>query len=229
MAYVKRHPNLVLAVALLGLLALFPLTRDPLDNFTDDCIIALAYVVMALGLNIVVGFAGLLDLGYVAFYAIGAYTVGWFASDFYTVLSEKGVHLGVSEFASSLPGFHFNWLLLALIAAAIAAIAGIIIGLPTLRLRGDYIAIVTLAFGEIIGRFAANGEDINPSKGVDAITFGLIGETEGMKLTNGRSILSTGVIPWRPLVSLYSPMCSASPLIATRPMISPKASVTMAM
>ena len=64
--------------------ALFPLFRPPLDGFMDDCIIALAFVVMALGLNLVVGFAGLLDLGYVAFYAFGAMVVGWWASDFYT-------------------------------------------------------------------------------------------------------------------------------------------------
>ena len=68
-----------------------------LAAFIDDCVLALAYVVMALGLNIVVGFAGLLDLGYVAFYAIGAYTVGWFASDFFAeVNGEKGIHVGVS-------------------------------------------------------------------------------------------------------------------------------------
>src|SRR3712207_1231238 len=137
MAWVRRHPNLVLSVAIFAFLIVFPLTRDPLDNFVDDCIIALAYVVMALGLNIVVGFAGLLDLGYGAFYAFGAYTVGWFASDFFTNLSEKGVHIGASEFASSLPGFHFNWLLLVLIAVGLAAVAGMVIGLPTLRLRGD--------------------------------------------------------------------------------------------
>ena len=111
---------------------------------------------MALGLNIVVGFAGLLDLGYVAFYAIGAYTVGWFASDHFSAVNgEKGIHVGVSEFVAQ-PARHPPEL-----PARSArrgdhrrAIAGAIIGLPTLRLRGDYIAIVTLAFGEIIGRFA---------------------------------------------------------------------------
>src|SRR3954470_6971019 len=74
--------------------ALFPLFRPPLDGFMDDCILALAYVVMALGLNLVVGFAGLLDLGYVAFYALGAMAVGWWASDFYTgVNGDKGIHI----------------------------------------------------------------------------------------------------------------------------------------
>jgi branched-chain amino acid transport system permease protein len=106
------------------------------------------------------------------------------------VIHEDGLSFGVSEFASNLPGFHFNWLILVLIAVILAAIAGIIIGLPTLRLRGDYIAIVTLAFGEIIGRFAANGEEINPSSALGSLTFGAVGETEGMKLTNGRQAIS---------------------------------------
>ena len=68
---------------------------------------------------------------------------------------EKGIHVGVSSFAESLPGIHLNFLLLLIGAIIVCAIAGAVIGLPTLRLRGDYIAIVTLAFGEIIGRFFA--------------------------------------------------------------------------
>ena len=171
-----KHFNLAVAVVFLTVAAIFPLTRPPLDAFVDDCILALAYVVMALGLNIVVGFAGLLDLGYVAFYAFGAYSVGWFASDFYSqVNGEKGIHILVSGFASKLPGIHVNFLLILLIAIGFAALAGMVIGLPTLRLRGDYIAIVTLAFGEIIGRFAVNGADIN---------------IDGYKLTNGRQAIS---------------------------------------
>jgi branched-chain amino acid transport system permease protein len=141
--------------------AIFPLFRPPLDGFMDDCILALAYVVMALGLNLVVGFAGLLDLGYVAFYAFGAMTVGWWASDFYTgVNGEEGIHIGVSGFAATLPGIHINFLLIIIGAILVCAVAGAIIGLPTLRLRGDYIVIVTLAFGEIIGRVFQNGDEI---------------------------------------------------------------------
>jgi branched-chain amino acid transport system permease protein len=116
---------------------------------------------MALGLNIVVGFAGLLDLGYVAFFAIGAYTAGWFGSGFFSrVGGGEGWHILVSGFASKLPGIHVNFLLILVIAVIFTALAGVIIGLPTLRLRGDYIAIVTLAFGEIIGRIAVNGDDL---------------------------------------------------------------------
>jgi branched-chain amino acid transport system permease protein len=129
--------------------------------FIQDCATALAYVVMALGLNIVVGFAGLLDLGYVAFFAIGAYTAGYFGSGFFSnVNDQKGIHFLVGGVAGNLPGIHFNFLLILVLAVIATAIAGVLIGLPTLRLRGDYIAIVTLAFGEIIGRIAVNGDDI---------------------------------------------------------------------
>jgi branched-chain amino acid transport system permease protein len=126
-------------------------------GWVDDMTIALAYVVMGLGLNVVVGYAGLLDLGYVAFFAIGAYSTGWFMSGFY---ADANVHVLVSQFASALPGVHFNFIIVLIFAAALCALAGIIIGLPTLRLRGDYIAIVTLAFGEIIRVFAIQGDDI---------------------------------------------------------------------
>jgi branched-chain amino acid transport system permease protein len=158
----RRWAGYVLPAVLLVAVAIFPLFRPPLDGFMDDCILALAYVVMALGLNLVVGFAGLLDLGYVAFYAFGAMTVGWYASDFYTGVNgaEKGLHIGVTGFASTLPGIHINFLIIVIGAIIVCAVAGAIIGLPTLRLRGDYIAIVTLAFGEIIGRIFANGDEI---------------------------------------------------------------------
>jgi branched-chain amino acid transport system permease protein len=157
--------------------ALMPLFRLPLDGFTSDAIYALAYVVMALGLNLVVGFAGLLDLGYVAFYAFGLMITGWWASDFYSsVNDEKGIHVGVSDFVSNLPGIHLNFLILVVGAIIICAVAGIIIGLPTLRLRGDYIAIVTLAFGEIIGRVFQNGDEIT-----------IFGDD---KLSNGRQAIS---------------------------------------
>jgi branched-chain amino acid transport system permease protein len=94
----------------------------------------------------------------VAFFALGAYTAGWFSSGFW---SAADIHVGVSGFLNQLPGVHFNWLLVAIIAAVICAVAGVIIGLPTLRLRGDYIAIVTLAFGEIIRIIAINGDELH--------------------------------------------------------------------
>jgi branched-chain amino acid transport system permease protein len=160
-----RHPNLVIGLAL-GLIALLlPFFFASGSGFLDDATLALAYVVMALGLNIVVGFAGLLDLGYVAFFAIGAYVMGWYGSGFFDSINHgKGLHVAVGGLAATLPGIHFNFLMILVIAAIFAALAGAIIGIPTLRLRGDYIAIVTLAFGEIIHTTAVNGDGVNFGK-----------------------------------------------------------------
>jgi branched-chain amino acid transport system permease protein len=160
-----RHPDLVIGLAL-GLIALIlPFFFAAGSGFIDDATLALAYIVMALGLNIVVGFAGLLDLGYVAFFAIGAYVMGWYGSDFFnSVGGGDGIHVGVGGLAANLPGIHLNFLLILIIAASFAAIAGTVIGIPTLRLRGDYIAIVTLAFGEIIHTTAVNGDGVNVGK-----------------------------------------------------------------
>jgi branched-chain amino acid transport system permease protein len=143
------------------LVAALPFVLDSGGELMGNATLALAYIVMALGLNIIVGFAGLLDLGYVAFFAIGAYTMGWLGSGFFDeVNNQEGVHIGVSGFAASLPGIHMNFFLVLVFAVIFTTIAGMIIGLPTLRLRGDYIAIVTLAFGEIIGKIAVNGDEI---------------------------------------------------------------------
>jgi branched-chain amino acid transport system permease protein len=178
-AQLRRDPRASWAIGALVVVAvaLMPLFRPPLDGFTNDAILALAYVVMALGLNLVVGFAGLLDLGYVAFFAFGLMTTGWWSSDFYSsVNGEKGFHVGVGKFAGNLPGIHLNLLIIIVGAIVICATAGMLIGLPTLRLRGDYIAIVTLAFGEIIGRVFANGDEIT-----------IFGDN---KLSNGRQSIS---------------------------------------
>jgi branched-chain amino acid transport system permease protein len=138
-------------------------------------VVMLVYVMMAIGLNIVVGYAGLLDLGYVAFYATGAYTVAWFASlqfagETATGEPERTVHFGAVGISPELGGYHISIWLLLLLAGVFTALAGIIIGLPTLRLRGDYLAIVTLGFGEILPQVARNGDSL----------FGT-----GFNLTNG--------------------------------------------
>jgi branched-chain amino acid transport system permease protein len=147
-----------LIVLLFACVIVFPLLFPETDSKVDVATTALAYVVMALGLNIVVGFAGLLDLGYVAFYALGALTIGWLGSAFvYGANHGKGIHIGASRAGA---GIHVNFLLVLVAAVIVCAIAGMLIGLPTLRLRGDYIAIVTLAFGEIVYRFALNGDEI---------------------------------------------------------------------
>jgi branched-chain amino acid transport system permease protein len=167
--------NRALAGSVIIIAIIFPFFFQNGSGWVDDMTLALAYVVMGLGLNVVVGYAGLLDLGYVAFFAIGAYSTGWFMSGFY---ADADVHVGVSSFVHNLPGIHFNVLIVLVFAAALCAVAGIIIGLPTLRLRGDYIAIVTLAFGEIIRVFAINGDDIKLPFGTDAfLTAGRQGIT----------------------------------------------------
>jgi branched-chain amino acid transport system permease protein len=150
--------NRALAGIVIVVAILFPLFFNSASGWVDDMTLSLAYVVMALGLNVVVGYAGLLDLGYVAFFAIGAYCTGWFMSGFY---ADANIHVFVSKFTGALPGIHFNWLIVVVFAVLLCGLAGIIIGLPTLRLRGDYIAIVTLAFGEIIRVFAINGDEIH--------------------------------------------------------------------
>ncbi|MEX1264897.1 MAG: branched-chain amino acid ABC transporter permease [Actinomycetota bacterium] len=112
------------------------------------------FTLFALGLNVVVGFAGLLDLGYVAFWAIGAYTAGILtgAADY-----TKGLRAGTADLADKPVWEPWMWLIL-VAALAFAVIAGIVLGSPTLRLRGDYLAIVTLGFGEIV-RITANNLD----------------------------------------------------------------------
>jgi branched-chain amino acid transport system permease protein len=160
-----------LAAALLVFGVILPFFLGGASGFMNATIIAVAYAVMSLGLNIVVGVAGLLDLGYVAFYALGAYSLGWFGSEFFAKLN---VHVLVSPVAATLPGIHLNFLLILVAAMLVCAGAGMVIGLPTLRLRGDYIAIVTLAFGEIIGVVAVNGQSISLGRGM-TLTAGNLG------------------------------------------------------
>jgi branched-chain amino acid transport system permease protein len=172
---------------------LLPFAFAPTSGFMDATIKSLAFVVMALGLNIVVGFAGLLDLGYVAFYAIGAYCMGWFASGFFY---KANTHVLTSAL-STVPGIHLNFLLVLLAAALICAVFGVIIGLPTLRLRGDYIAIVTLAFGEIIGTVAVNGTDIHFTSGNGTPA------DPGMTLTAGNQGISALDLPYFPGIGKF--------------------------
>ena len=157
-------PNWAWMLIFAGLAVLYPYILDQLlaqpDDLLDASIQTLAYIIMALGLNIVVGFAGLLDLGYVAFFAIGAFVMGWLGSQqFPDVAGGKGIHIltpAKSAFGSAVPGIHINFFFVIFIAAIFTAIWGVILGAPTLRLRGDYLAIVTLAFGEIVPRIFEN-------------------------------------------------------------------------
>jgi branched-chain amino acid transport system permease protein len=151
----RMLPRWVWALIFLGLAIVYPYWVEP--DLLDASINSLAYIIMALGLNIVVGFAGLLDLGYVAFYAIGAFVMGWLGSaHFADVNGGEGIHVLAGEFANRLPGIHLNFVLILIAGAAFTAVWGAILGAPTLRLRGDYLAIVTLAFGEIVPRVFEN-------------------------------------------------------------------------
>ena len=137
-AFTDRHRSLSVILGMSLFAAVLPLVvlLPPFSNFSgqavwvDGFINAGVFVLLALGLNIVVGLAGLLDLGYAAFFAIGAYTMAFAASP---------------NFNNHVP----FWVML-LIGALVAAVFGILLGAPTLRLRGDYLAIVTLGFGEIV-------------------------------------------------------------------------------
>jgi branched-chain amino acid transport system permease protein len=148
----KRSLYLPLIAAAL----LFPLLFEPGSPVLHQAILASAYAIMALGLNIVVGFAGLLDLGYVAFFAIGAHVAAHFGSAFWA-----NAHFSLLVDNGDRPGIHLNFILIMILAIIATAAAGAIIGVPTLRLRGDYVAVVTLAFGEIVGELVSNGGRIH--------------------------------------------------------------------
>ena len=146
------------------------------DDLLDASVNTLGYIIMALGLNIVVGFAGLLDLGYVAFYAFGAFVVGWLGSGQF-----ENVHFDfVTDVPATLPGLHVNFVIVLIVAAAFTGMWGVILGAPTLRLRGDYLAIVTLAFGEIVPRVLENWSGVsNGRQGItpiDRVYFPGVGE-----------------------------------------------------
>ena len=170
-------------IAAVGLLVL-PLLLQSFGNaWVRIADMALLFVLLSLGLNIVVGYAGLLDLGYVAFFAIGAYTFGLMSSphltDTFPVIAEmfpNGLHASI-------------WVILPL-GALLAGIFGVLLGAPTLRLRGDYLAIVTLGFGEIIRVFMNNMDQpyniTNGPKGISQIdSLNIFGLDLGKKLMVG--------------------------------------------
>jgi len=149
---------------------------------TSTAFVIVAFTVMGVGLNVVVGYAGLLDLGYVAFFAAGAYVAGWFASQqFGGGLHSPRSWIFGGTVPNGTPGIHLTPWLVIVLAAVFAALLGVLIGLPTLRLRGDYLAIVTLGFGEIIPQFVRNGDHIGGFNltngsfgltGIDGLGFG---------------------------------------------------------
>ena len=167
----NRHGKAALWAAI-GALLVLPLLLQSFGNhwvrIADTCLL---YVMLALGMNIVVGYAGLLDLGYVAFYAVGAYMFGLLASPHLTD--------NFAWVASMFPaGLHTLWWITIPLGALLAALLGVLIGAPTLKLRGDYLAIVTLGFGEIVRLLIVNlGSPTNITNGakgmgpIDSIGF----------------------------------------------------------
>ena len=167
----KSSKLLVIVVAAIGL-AIVPFIAQSFGNAWVRIIdTALLYVLLALGLNIVVGYAGLLDLGYVAFYAVGAYMFALLASPHLTET--------FPAFAAAFPGgMHVPWWAVLPRGAALAGLFGVLLGAPTLKLRGDYLAIVTLGFGEIIRVFVGNLEQpINITNGPRGL-----GQIDSLKL-----------------------------------------------
>jgi branched-chain amino acid transport system permease protein len=151
----RRHPAafwvgvMLVAVALLALPFVLASVGTAWVRITN---LAILFILLSLGLNIVVGFAGLLDLGYIAFYAVGAYTYALLASPHF------GLHLPF-------------WVILP-IGAAVACVFGVLLGAPTLKLRGDYLAIVTLGFGEIVRIFLNNlSQPVNLTNGPQGVTL----------------------------------------------------------
>src|SRR5207249_8707259 len=144
----RRDPNTIAYVVLLVAAIFFPILVNVITGGNSSAIMTIAadagvYILLAIGLNVVVGFAGLLDLGYAAFFAIGAYTYAFLAS-------EHGIVTPLHK------AFHVPFWIVLLVAMFVAASFGLILGAPTLRLRGDYLAIVTLGFGEIVPRVFKN-------------------------------------------------------------------------
>jgi branched-chain amino acid transport system permease protein len=170
----------LLAIFVLALI--FPFIAQHFGNsWVRIMDLALLYIMLALGLNIVVGFAGLLDLGYIAFYAIGAYLTGLLASpqfaavlesfvNQYPVVGETLLMIFGPEIAQN--GIHLSLWVIVPLAALVAAIFGALLGAPTLKLRGDYLAIVTLGFGEIIRIFMNNlNAPVNITNGPQGINL----------------------------------------------------------
>ncbi len=161
----KTSKNLSLIVVGVILVLALPLLLQMQGNaWVRIADVALLYVMLALGLNIVVGYAGLLDLGYVAFFAIGAYL--------YALLASPQLTDTFPGIAAMFPhGLHVSLLVVVPLAMVVAALFGALLGAPTLKLRGDYLAIVTLGFGEIIRVFLNNlDQPVNITNGPKGIT-----------------------------------------------------------
>jgi branched-chain amino acid transport system permease protein len=155
-----RQQKMLGTIVGIGAALLFPVVNSLLGlGWEAKAIPITLFIVLALGLNVVVGFAGLLDLGYAAFFAIGAYTMAFLTST-------------VSPIGFVRDGNHVNFFLAMFISAGVAAVFGVLLGAPTLRLRGDYLAIVTLGFGEIVPLVIKNTPEITKgTQGMNPIGY----------------------------------------------------------
>ncbi|MFM8595368.1 MAG: ABC transporter permease subunit, partial [Chloroflexota bacterium] len=180
-AAASRRENGFLAAAVLAMV-LFPFVDSALGLGTIGSWEGiLVYCILAMGLNIVVGYAGLLDLGYAAFFAIGAYTIGFLTSPASVFVQNGWV-----------PGWAQNFWFAMGISWLVAALFGVLLGAPTLRLRGDYLAIVTLGFGEIVPNFFRSADKITGGvNGLNPIakppSFTLFGYEVGFSATDQRN------------------------------------------
>ncbi|GAB3548815.1 branched-chain amino acid ABC transporter permease [Noviherbaspirillum agri] len=181
---VKHNPRKAyISFAILGIILIaFPFIASNYGNsWVRIMDLALLYIMLALGLNIVVGMAGLLDLGYIAFYAVGAYMAGLLASPQFAAVLESFVNtypavgealIWIVGEEAARDGIHLSVWLIVPLGAALAAFFGALLGAPTLKLRGDYLAIVTLGFGEIIRIFMNNlNAPVNITNGPQGINM----------------------------------------------------------
>jgi branched-chain amino acid transport system permease protein len=189
-----KQRQIATLLTLAAILILFPFVDSIAQTRWIATLIEIQiFIILALGLNITVGYAGLLDLGYAAFFAIGAYTTGLLCS--------------------SQLNIHWNFWLVIPIAAAVAGIAGIVLGAPTLRLRGDYLAIVTLGFGEIVPVVFRNltsirieepiSKIINSLAGHPEKTLCLLGCDRAINLTGGEPGINPIDRPFLPFIGTF--------------------------
>jgi branched-chain amino acid transport system permease protein len=190
-----KQSQLATLITLAAILILFPFVDGIAQTRWIATLIEIQiFIILALGLNITVGYAGLLDLGYAAFFAIGAYTTG--------LLCSPQINI------------HWNFWLVIPIAAAVAGVAGVVLGTPTLRLRGDYLAIVTLGFGEIVPVVFRNltsirieepiSKIINSLMGHPEKTFCLLGCDRAINLTGGEPGINPIDRPFLPFIGTFT-------------------------
>lgn len=190
----SRPAQWAFAVPCILFLAILPLWRPAFINTPAiDLGVVFAqfgmYALLAIGLNVVVGQAGLLDLGYVGFYAVGAYTVALMTSP-----ASPWRQTGDDGWLSQ----QWAWIAVVPIAVALTAVSGLMLGSPTLRLRGDYLAIVTLGFGEIVRLLAENLRDVTQGgRGLNNVAYPILGTSEDLKFgvfSAGNAVFK----PWTP-------------------------------